>query len=127
MNVKGLSQKELEALAADIRKAFGDKDGGMMAIAAAVAPAIYDAIVEKEIASLLLTQHILPKGEAAKYDKVREVKAYWVAKGGQSLPTRKRGCTSPISTTKRWNSPSTEWRRRLMWISLFCKTGIFTA
>ncbi|MBC8204178.1 MAG: hypothetical protein H8E87_01560 [FCB group bacterium] len=83
MNVKGLSQKELEALAADIRKAFGDKDGGMMAIAAAVAPAIYDAIVEKEIASLLLTQHILPKGEAAKYDKVREVKAYWVAKGGQ--------------------------------------------
>ena len=32
---------------------------------------------------MLLTQHILPKGEAAKYDKVREVKAYWVARGGQ--------------------------------------------
>ena len=31
---------------------------------------------------MLLTQHNLPKGEAAKYDKVREVKAYWVAKGG---------------------------------------------
>ena len=83
MNVKGLSQKELEALSADVRKAFGNKDGGMMAIAAAIAPAIYDAIVEKEIASLLLTQHNLPKGEAAKYDKIREVKAYWVAKGGQ--------------------------------------------
>ena len=83
MNVKGLSQKELEALSANIRQAFADKEGGMMAIAKAVAPAIYDAIQEKEIASLLLTQHNLPKGEAAKYDKIREVKAYWVAKGGQ--------------------------------------------
>ena len=83
MNVKGLSQKEFEALSADIRKAFADKEGGMMAIAAAIAPAIYDAIVEKEIASLLLTQHNLPKGEAAKYDKIREVKAYWIAKGGR--------------------------------------------
>ena len=83
MNVKGLSQKEMDTLSADIRKAFGDKDGGMMAIAAAVAPAIYDAIEEREIASLLLTQHNLPKGESAKYDKIREVKAYWVAKGGQ--------------------------------------------
>jgi len=83
MNVKGLSQKEFETLSADIRKAFADKDGGMMAIAAAIAPAIYDAIVEKEIASLLLTQHNLPKGEPAKYDKIREVKAYWIAKGGR--------------------------------------------
>ena len=83
MNVKGLSQKEFEALSADIRKAFADKEGGMMAIAAAIAPAIYDAIVEKEIASLLLTQHNLPKGEPAKYDKIREVKAYWIAKGGR--------------------------------------------
>jgi len=83
MNVKGLSQKEFDALSADIRKAFADKDGGMMAIAAAIAPAIYDAIVEKEIASLLLTQHNLPKGEPAKYDKIREVKAYWIAKGGR--------------------------------------------
>ena len=83
MNVKGLSQKELEALSADIRQAFADKDGGMMAIAKAVAPAIYDAIQEKEIASLLLTQHNLPKGESAKYDKIREVKTYWIAKGGQ--------------------------------------------
>jgi hypothetical protein len=83
MNVKGLSQKAFEALSADIRKAFADKEGGMMAIAAAIAPAIYDAIVEKEIASLLLTQHNLPKGEPAKYDKIREVKAYWIAKGGR--------------------------------------------
>jgi len=83
MNVKGLSQKEFEALSAEIRKAFADKEGGMMAIAAAIAPAIYDAIVEKEIASLLLTQHNLPKGEPAKYDKIREVKAYWIAKGGR--------------------------------------------
>jgi len=83
MNVKGLSQKEFEALSAEIRKAFADKEGGMMAIAAAIAPAIYDAIAEKEIASLLLTQHNLPKGEPAKYDKIREVKAYWIAKGGR--------------------------------------------
>jgi len=83
MNVKGLSPKEMEALSADIRKAFADKESGMMAIAAAIAPAIYDAIVEKEIASLLLTQHNLPKGEPAKYDKIREVKAYWIAKGGR--------------------------------------------
>jgi len=83
MNVKGLSQKEFETLSAEIRRAFADKEGGMMAIAAAIAPAIYDAIVEKEIASLLLTQHNLPKGEPAKYDKIREVKAYWIAKGGR--------------------------------------------
>jgi len=83
MNVKGLSQKEFETLSAEIRRAFADKEGGMKAIAAAIAPAIYDAIVEKEIASLLLTQHNLPKGEPAKYDKIREVKAYWIAKGGR--------------------------------------------
>jgi len=83
MNVKGLSKKEFETLSAEIRKAFADKEGGMMSIAAAIAPAIYDAIAEKEIASLLLTQHNLPKGEAAKYDKIREVKAYWIAKGGR--------------------------------------------
>ena len=59
-----------------------------MAIAKAVAPAIYDAIEEKEIASLLLTQHVLPKGESAKYDKIREVNAYWVAKGGQVHESR---------------------------------------
>ena len=83
MNVKGLSQKEFDALSAELRKAFADKDGGMMAIASAIAPAIYDAIQEKEIASLLLTQHNLPKGEPAKYDKIREVKAHWIAKGGK--------------------------------------------
>jgi len=83
MNVKGMTPKEMEAISADIRKAFADKDGGMMAIAAAIAPAIYDAVAEKEIASLLLTQHNLPKGEPAKYDKIKEVKAYWIAKGGR--------------------------------------------
>ena len=83
MNVKGLSPREMEALSAEIRHAYGDKNGGMMAIAKAIAPAIYDAIEEKEIASLLLSQHNLPKGEAAKYDKIKEVKAYWIAKGGQ--------------------------------------------
>ena len=83
MNVKGLSQKEMEALSSDIRQAFADKNSGMTAIASAIAPAIYDAIEEREIASLLLTQHNLPKGEAAKYDKIKEVNAYWIAKGGQ--------------------------------------------
>ena len=83
MNVKGLSPREMEALSAEIRQAYGDKNGGMMAIAKAIAPAIYDAIEEKEIASLLLSQHNLPRGEAAKYDKIKEVKAYWIAKGGQ--------------------------------------------
>ena len=126
MNVKGLSQKEFDTLSASIRKAFGDKDGGMMAIAKAVAPAIYDAIEEKEIASLLLTQHVLPKGESAKYDKVREVKAYWIAKGGQSLPPRKRGCTSPMLMMKKLNSPSTEWLPLQRWIYPFCRTVIFT-
>ena len=83
MKIKGMKQKEMDAISADIRQAFGNKDGGMMAIAKAISPAIYDAIEEKEIASLLLTKHNLPKGEAAKYDKIREIKAYWIAKGGR--------------------------------------------
>ena len=113
MNVKGLSQKEFDAVSANIRKAFANKDGGMAAIAAAVAPAIYDAIEEREIASLLLTQHNLPKGESAKYDKIREVKAYWVAKGGQSLPSRKRGCMNQMSMMRKLSSLSTGWLPRL--------------
>jgi len=46
-------------------------------------PPIYDEIKQKEIATLLLAEHKLPKGEPARYNKAPEVRAYWIGAGGQ--------------------------------------------
>ena len=94
----------------------------MVAIAKVVAPAIYDAIEEKEIASLLLTQHVLPKGESAKYDKVREVKAYWIAKGGQVHQSNINDEEVEFTIDPPYGGLP---RRR--WIFPFYRTAIFTA
>jgi len=83
MKTKAITQEQFDAIAADIREAYGMGADGLRTIAASIAPAIYDEIKQKEIASLLLTENKLPKGEPARYNKIKEVRAYWIASGGQ--------------------------------------------
>ena len=83
MKTKGISPERFEAIAADLREAYGMGPEGLRTIAASIAPPIYDEIRQKEIASLLLTENKLPKGEPARYNKIKEVRAYWIASGGQ--------------------------------------------
>jgi hypothetical protein len=56
---------------------------GMRALAAAIATPIEQEIARKEISSLLLTQHTLPKGERPLYQKKPRVKAYWISTEGE--------------------------------------------
>lgn len=56
---------------------------GMRALAAAIAAPIEQEIARKEISSLLLTQHTLPKGERPLYQKKPRVKAYWISTEGE--------------------------------------------
>ncbi len=83
MKTKAITQEQFDAIAADIREAYGMGPDGLRTIAASIAPAIYDEIKQKEIASLLLTENKLPKGEPARYNKIKEVRAFWIASGGQ--------------------------------------------
>ena len=57
---------------------------GMRALAAAIAGPIEQEIKRKEITSLLLTQHTLPKGERPIYQKKPRVKAYWISTEGEA-------------------------------------------
>jgi len=57
---------------------------GMRALAAAIADPIEQEIKRKEITSLLLTQHTLPKGERPIYQKKPKVKAYWISTEGEA-------------------------------------------
>ena len=83
MNTKAITPEQFEAIGADLRDAFAMGSGGLRTIAASIAPPIYDEIRQKEIASLLLTENKLPKGEPARYAKIKEVQAFWIATGGQ--------------------------------------------
>ena len=83
MKTKAITQEQFDAIAADIREAYGMGPDGLRTIAASIAPAIYDEIKQKEIVSLLLTENKLPKGEPARYNKIKEVQAFWIASGGQ--------------------------------------------
>ena len=56
---------------------------GMRALAAAIAAPIEQEIARKEISSLLLVQHTLPKGERPLYQKKPRVKAYWISTEGE--------------------------------------------
>jgi hypothetical protein len=58
---------------------------GLKALAAAIAPPIEMEIKRREITSLLLTQHNLPVGEVAKYQKKIDVAAYWISKDGDAV------------------------------------------
>ena len=83
MKTKAITPQQFEAIGADLRDAFAMGSGGLRTIAASIAPPIYDEIRQKEIASLLLTENKLPKGEPARYAKIKEVQAFWIATGGQ--------------------------------------------
>jgi hypothetical protein len=57
---------------------------GLRALAAAIADPIEQEIKRKEITSLLLTQHTLPRGERPVYQKKPKVKAYWISTEGKA-------------------------------------------
>jgi hypothetical protein len=77
------SQEYMEAMARLMSEALESPDG-MRALAAAIADPIEQEIKRKEITSLLLTQHTLPKGERPIYQKKPRVKAYWVSNEGEA-------------------------------------------
>jgi len=58
---------------------------GLRALAAAIAAPIEREIKQREITPLLLTQHNLPVGEPAKYQKRPDMKAYWISKDGDAV------------------------------------------
>jgi hypothetical protein len=77
------SQEYMETMARLMSEALESPDG-MRALAAAIAEPIEQEIKRKEITSLLLTQHTLPKGERPIYQKKPKVKAYWVSNEGEA-------------------------------------------
>ncbi|MEN6358267.1 MAG: HK97-fold major capsid protein [Armatimonadota bacterium] len=77
------SQQYMEAMARLMSEALESPDG-MRALAAAIADPIEQEIKRKEITSLLLTQHTLPKGERPIYQKKPKVKAYWISTEGEA-------------------------------------------
>jgi len=83
MKTKAITSQQFEAISGDLRDAYSLGSEGLRTIAASIAPAIYDEIRQKEIASLLLTENKLPKGEPARYAKIKEIQAFWIATGGQ--------------------------------------------
>lgn len=77
------SQEYMETMARLMTEALESPDG-MRALAAAIAAPIDEEIKRKEITSLLLTQHTLPKGERPIYQKKPRVKAYWISTEGEA-------------------------------------------
>jgi hypothetical protein len=77
------SQEYMETMARLMSEALESPEG-LRALAAAVAEPIEQEIKRKEITSLLLTQHTLPKGERPIYQKKPKVKAYWISNEGEA-------------------------------------------
>ena len=77
-----MSQEYMAKMAALMAQALESPEG-MRALAAAIAAPIEQEIARKEISSLLLTQHTLPKGERPLYQKKPRVKAYWISTEGE--------------------------------------------
>lgn len=77
------SQEFMETMGKLMREALESPEG-MRALAAAIAAPIDADIKRKEITSLLLTKHNLPKGERAVYQKRPRLKAYWISKEGEA-------------------------------------------
>lgn len=77
------SQEYMEAMAQLMSEALESPEG-MQALAAAIAAPIEQEIKRKEISSLLLTRHTLPKGERPVYQKKPTVKAHWISKDGDA-------------------------------------------
>ncbi len=77
------SQEFMETMGKLMSEALESPEG-MRALAAAIAAPIEQDIKTKEISSLLLTKHNLPKGERAIYQKRPKLKAYWISKEGEA-------------------------------------------
>jgi len=77
------SQEYMEAMAALMSEAVETPEG-LRALAAAIADPIAQEIDRKEISSLLLTKHTLPKGERPIYQKRPTLKAYWISEDGEA-------------------------------------------
>ena len=77
------SQLFMAAMAKMMKQALESPEG-MRALAAAIAKPIETEIKRKEISSLLLTKHTLPKGERPLYQKKPKVRAYWISKDGEA-------------------------------------------
>jgi len=76
---------EFMQLMAELMSEASESPEGLRALAAAIAPPIDQEIQRREITSLLLTQHKLPVGEPAKYQKRPSLKAYWISKDGDAV------------------------------------------
>ena len=77
------SQEYMDAMARLMSEALESPEG-LRALAAAIATPIKQEIKRKEISSLLLTKHTLPKGERPVYQKKPTVKAHWISKEGEA-------------------------------------------
>lgn len=77
------SQEYMETMAQLMTEALESTEG-MQALAAAIAAPIEQEVKRKEISSLLLTRHTLPKGERPVYQKKPTVKAHWISKDGEA-------------------------------------------
>jgi hypothetical protein len=77
------SQEYMAAMAGLMAEALESADG-LRALAAAIADPIEQEIERKEVSSLLLTRHVLPKGERPLYQKKPKVKAYWISTEGEA-------------------------------------------
>jgi len=77
------SHEYMETMARFMSEALESPDG-LRALAAAIAAPIEQEIDRKEISSLLLTKHTLPKGERAVYQKRNEIRAFWVSPEGEA-------------------------------------------
>lgn len=77
------SQEYMETMARLMSEALESPEG-MRALAVAIAAPIEQEIKRKEISSLLLTRHTLPKGERPIYQKKPKVKAYWISNEGEA-------------------------------------------
>ena len=77
------SQEYMETMARLMSEALESPEG-MRALAAAIAAPIEQEIKRKEISSLLLTKHTLPKGERPVYQKKPTVKAHWISTDGDA-------------------------------------------
>lgn len=78
-----MTQEFMKEMAALMTQAL-ESEEGMRALAAAIAPPIEQAIAVKEISSLLLNEHVLPKGERPIYQKKPTAKAFWISKEGEA-------------------------------------------
>ena len=76
---------EFMAAMAKLMSEAAETPDGLRALAAAIAAPIEREIKQREITPLLLTQHNLPVGEPAKYQKRPDMKAYWISKDGDAV------------------------------------------